>query len=1577
MAEAPQEASAGDVDPEMEEEKPSPEMQGRSLAAPKRRGLAAAMVNQARGRWGRAKNMLLAASRVRRLALADNADFKRENAQALDAAVKGHINVVLNVEKPRDLSSINYAQQGNAAMYTPEVMSKRHSNRTDTSLIEVLRHWWRWLPKAEQEVMEVAPAAPTLRSAAVRFAQDSLPLPEPTSADPSVAADAAAEDGGEGSADEGAGEGGGRRMLQSRVSLHTRLDGGSGGVALASAAEENGGEAQGGGTAVLKVAALDRAIYSAMVVAITMVLLPRFGLKADPDYDPSEDWLDDNKGLPYMDFPNFFDAMFELADMWAEGTDVREYVELLLTTLHDVQKMDAADGTFSRLLKKFGYKPDFRPAREPLFPPEPPPPPPPAPPPKRAPSPESEPSRPSRPIPTHAPIRTDHVSSRVASHIRSFRSFREQGNGHWEGWDSAAGAAATEGGETAHEGGQLRPHPNAHMFSYGGGNHGDGRGLLPGSPAPDYAGVGGSGYGSAGGRGAPRRRGPFVMPAPVKADYSGIRSTVADLTAPPRRPDAATLGEWRRLRQQRQQQRLMSARIGGKEQGVGGIPLALRRAEVADPGALGPGGLGGPGRGSGSVVHAYEEYMHDMAARYLSSQEALLVATSAAAAAAAEQVLAAAGWAQQQAQQQAEGAELDAGSAYQQQLWETEMDPGPAAATAATAAAAAQQVAAGTLLPALAASGSGQIWPPRSYGTGGAGSAGASPHASPRTSGAMPTATAMPAVFSVDADQDQDQDPDPATAAPDATTAASTSGSAGLACRASRLGSRALLSGGASSQSLPATPRGGVSITVGAGAGSGGGGSGTPAPPPALPQLWGPPLDPQAQITAITGRPAPATGPGAAGADGAGGAGGGSAAAAALAAEGSSASLAPSSLGPGGTSAASTARSPLSRRQAAGGEAVVDVDAGASPALPSAYAPLTAGSDAGMGSGVDAATAAAQAEVVVAFAQAAYRLADPNVHSLLLPSRVHPGAGPHFPAHTAGARGYSGRRSPQRAMSPPGAPGVAAPDAGRPSSCRPRGGSSRAGRPAMAEGRERFAAYLQAPAAAAASAATAARYGSTAARPGTADGEAGAGSEGWGWTPGSDSSAPDAAAAAAAAGDVSWGCDGVEAGAGAPQPTAGPLSGTPFILHRATTADLGALPRRPGSSPTPDYWFRPGHVAASSSERAATTAAALLGGTVSRRLASVASTSASCDLGSAGGGAGGLPVGRTASGSNWFSAVPQLRLPGHGGSVTAGTATAPCSPGVAGEPLTSSHSATAPSNAHGSGAGVLLSGSPAALSPSGAAGAGAGAGFGNPYTAATAQRRPGMLGSRAGGGGGVWGHGGGRMSARGGSAAVNSGGGGGTGVVMPHGSMSNKLHTFYTTAPTGVVTPDGQVMVLPPGYTAASAAGAGAAAEGAGSDNRGGAEVGAQVEAAQAQSQGPAAAGRRNRSGPVPTAVAAAPADAGFQRGAVRSPLRIRSSDPVGFSDAVTAARLNVAIMADELAARLAYQRAAERQQRLAVSLSATGSLRQGPATSAGAAREAVRSSFGAFMAAREVAASGEAHPAAAGSASGEGCAAE
>ena len=52
------------------------------------------------------------------------------------------------------------------------------------------------------------------------------------------------------------------------------------------------------------------------VPLLFQVLLPRFGMDGDMEYDPEEDWLDDNKGKDLMDYPDFFDAMFELADMW-------------------------------------------------------------------------------------------------------------------------------------------------------------------------------------------------------------------------------------------------------------------------------------------------------------------------------------------------------------------------------------------------------------------------------------------------------------------------------------------------------------------------------------------------------------------------------------------------------------------------------------------------------------------------------------------------------------------------------------------------------------------------------------------------------------------------------------------------------------------------------------------------------------------------------------------------------------------------------------------------------------------------------------------------------------------------------------------------------------------------------------------------------------------------------------------------------------------------------------------------------------------------------------------------------------
>ena len=67
------------------------------------------------------------------------------------------------------------------------------------------------------------------------------------------------------------------------------------------------------------------------------VLFPRFNMEGDPDYDPEEDWLDDNKGKPHMDFPDFFDAMFELADVWCEKISAENYAALLIDLLADAK----------------------------------------------------------------------------------------------------------------------------------------------------------------------------------------------------------------------------------------------------------------------------------------------------------------------------------------------------------------------------------------------------------------------------------------------------------------------------------------------------------------------------------------------------------------------------------------------------------------------------------------------------------------------------------------------------------------------------------------------------------------------------------------------------------------------------------------------------------------------------------------------------------------------------------------------------------------------------------------------------------------------------------------------------------------------------------------------------------------------------------------------------------------------------------------------------------------------------------------------------------------------------------------
>ena len=55
------------------------------------------------------------------------------------------------------------------------------------------------------------------------------------------------------------------------------------------------------------------------------------------DYDEAElrgeiedDWSRDARGCDTMDYEMFYDAIFELVDMWSDTTDVAEYATNLL-----------------------------------------------------------------------------------------------------------------------------------------------------------------------------------------------------------------------------------------------------------------------------------------------------------------------------------------------------------------------------------------------------------------------------------------------------------------------------------------------------------------------------------------------------------------------------------------------------------------------------------------------------------------------------------------------------------------------------------------------------------------------------------------------------------------------------------------------------------------------------------------------------------------------------------------------------------------------------------------------------------------------------------------------------------------------------------------------------------------------------------------------------------------------------------------------------------------------------------------------------------------------------------------------
>lgn len=63
--------------------------------------------------------------------------------QALIKAEAGELQVQLHAESVREIDRINYMQQGNAALYSDDMLKRRHGIRSHPAVIDAVRRWWR------------------------------------------------------------------------------------------------------------------------------------------------------------------------------------------------------------------------------------------------------------------------------------------------------------------------------------------------------------------------------------------------------------------------------------------------------------------------------------------------------------------------------------------------------------------------------------------------------------------------------------------------------------------------------------------------------------------------------------------------------------------------------------------------------------------------------------------------------------------------------------------------------------------------------------------------------------------------------------------------------------------------------------------------------------------------------------------------------------------------------------------------------------------------------------------------------------------------------------------------------------------------------------------------------------------------------------------------------------------------------------------------------------------------------------------------------------------------------------------
>jgi hypothetical protein len=95
---------------------------------------------------------------------------------------------------------------------------------------------------------------------------------------------------------------------------------------------------------------ISKITYLSLAMAIYTVMMPDDAGKTleDARKNSERDWRIDSRGNIYMDYPLFFDAIFELADVWCETTDREEYI-LFLDILFQKVYMDI---TLPKIMRK-------------------------------------------------------------------------------------------------------------------------------------------------------------------------------------------------------------------------------------------------------------------------------------------------------------------------------------------------------------------------------------------------------------------------------------------------------------------------------------------------------------------------------------------------------------------------------------------------------------------------------------------------------------------------------------------------------------------------------------------------------------------------------------------------------------------------------------------------------------------------------------------------------------------------------------------------------------------------------------------------------------------------------------------------------------------------------------------------------------------------------------------------------------------------------------------------------------------------------------------------------------------------